>query len=138
MEETTTHGVALDLPLGAREAIGQDSRRALCHDYLLEAARDVIERFIPAQPLKLATTFRAASPQGIEHTIGTVDPIEVMVDLGAERPMGKGVSGVTHKAHGAVSLDGDYPGAPVRAVMRTCAWDSRHREPSVHACFSLR
>jgi hypothetical protein len=137
VEETTAHGVALNLPLGAREAVGEDSGRSLRGDDLLEAARDVIQRFNPTHLRKSASAFRAGSPQGMKNAIGTVHAIKVMVDLRAERAMGKGMIRVTHQAHGTVSIDGDQPSAAIRAIMRTRAWDHGHGEPPIHACFPL-
>jgi hypothetical protein len=92
-------------------------------DDLLEAVRDVSERLIPTHLLEHATTFCATPPQWVEDAIGTVDPVEIVIDLGAQRPAGKGMVRITHEIDGAISLDADHPGAPIRAVMGACARD---------------
>ena len=122
-EETTVDRLALDDPLGPEVAVGQDRGRAVSVDDLAEAARDLVEGLIPADPHELASALRTNATQRVEDAVGAVDALEVVVDLGTQATTGERMILGPGEIDRDPVLDRNLPGAGVRAVVRARALD---------------
>src|SRR5208282_3611370 len=94
VEERVADVEAVEQAFGAEVAVGEDRLRAVLGDDCFEAARDLVQRRIPSDPLELAAPLGADAPQRMQYTVGAVDALDVVVDLDAERAAGERMPGV--------------------------------------------
>ncbi len=93
-KEAAVEGAHLNQPLGTGVPPGKDGFTAPPVDDLVQAAGDVFEGSVPADLLEVSRTFRAGSHQRFQDSVGAVDTIEEVIDLGAEFAAGVRVVGV--------------------------------------------
>src|ERR1700692_4408663 len=73
VEERVADVEAVEQALGAKIAVGQDRLRAVLGDDCFEAARDLVQRRVPSDPLELAAPLGADAPQRMQDALWTVD-----------------------------------------------------------------
>ena len=79
------------------------------------------------------TRAKRASPlapdalQRVQHAVGMVDALEIVVDLGAQRPAGERMRRIARETLGGAVPDVDHPAARVGAVMPAGAADDLDR-----------
>jgi hypothetical protein len=84
-----------------------------------EAGSDLVERFVPGDPLELAAALGAAAPQRMQQTLGMMDTLGVAGDLLADHAGGIGiVLGAADAADGVDIDDVDVQRAGRGAIMR--------------------
>ena len=128
-EEPLAHRRALDEAHRAREVVGEDGLRAVPLDRAAQPGGDEVERLAPGDSLEAALAFGADAPEGVEEPLRGVEPVEVVVDLAAERAPRERVVARAAERNRAPVLDCDVPGAGVRAVER--ARSANHRRHGV-------
>ena len=102
---------------------------------LPELAGDGRDCLGPGDRLEFALALFADAAQGPGQTIGMVNAVEVMGDLGAQIPVGEGVLLVAANLGGPAVIDGHADAAGVGAVMRTDGPD--HVQFGLHAQLPL-
>jgi hypothetical protein len=113
---------------GLGSGLGADGIQSLC---------DVGERLVPPDANEPPLPFGPRPLQGMEHTIGVIDPLEIVIHLGAQRSARERVGGITVKTDRGVAVHVDDPAAGVRAIVaaRTAnAAGGRDGQGQSHAC----
>ena len=79
---------------------------------------DLVERLVPGDLLEPAAALGPGAAQRVQHAVGAVDLVLVVVDLHAQPAAGERVLGVARDLGRPAVLDGDEHGAGVGAVVR--------------------
>src|SRR5689334_10898163 len=90
-----------------------------------QAVRNLIERLIPADPVKAPGSLCTDALQRVQQTIGVIRALDVSIHLGAEESTGERMVRVTGHTDCAPVLDGDEHCAGVWTIVRTCAMHDR-------------
>src|SRR4051812_23726772 len=86
-EEPRIRRAELDHAEGAAVGVGQNRRPAIFGEDRCPAARNLVERLLPTDPLELPGALRSRSPHRIKHPVVGVDAIEIGTYLGAQPPL---------------------------------------------------
>src|SRR5262249_8292407 len=100
-------------------AIGENRRRPVGVDNRPPPRLDLAKGLLPGKTRKLAAALRAGPLQRVEHALGAVHPVRIVVDLDTQSAARKRVLRVAADVKGAPVLDGDQHGAGVRAIVWT-------------------
>ena len=134
IEEGVARGEPLHQPLIAEIGIGHDRLAAVFGDDLLEARRGLGDRLVPGDARELARALRPDAAQGIEHAVGIVVMVVIVLELHAQPAAGHGVVFVAADLDQPAVLDLVDHGAGVGAVMRTPAEEGLALRLLVHGC----
>ncbi len=124
VEERITDIQAVENAFGAEIAVRQDGGGAELIDDPRPAAPDFVQCRIPGDALEFSASFRPRSLQRIEHPVGTVDPVLVVVDLQAQPAARERVVGIAAHGDRPPILDGHQHCACVGAIVGACAADN--------------
>jgi hypothetical protein len=86
-------------------------------DHRAEARGDQIERLVPRDALEASFSLASDPAQGVKDAVGAVDPVQVLVDLGAQEAAGETMVGVAPDRHRAIALHLHRHHAGVGAVV---------------------
>jgi hypothetical protein len=118
VEERVTHVQAVEDPFGTQVADRHDRLRAVLGDRRPEPAGDLVQRLVPGNPAEPATALRAGAAQRVQHPVGAVDLVDVVVHLHAQPAAGERMPRIPPHLHRAALAHRDQHGAGVRAIVR--------------------
>ena len=127
VEERVSHVQAVQDALGTQVADRHDCFWAVLGDRGPEPAGDLIQRLVPGDPGELAAAFRPGAPHRVQHPVGAVGLVDVVVHLHAQPAAGERMLGVAPHLHRAPVADRDQHRAGIRAIMRARAADGLRR-----------
>ncbi len=106
---------------GAGVVVGQHRLGAVLRQDLPEPLGNLVQRHLPAHPLKPALALWAHPPHGVKGPLGVVLALGVAVGLDAGEALGDGVGGVAPHLQEPVFplINGEQQAAGVGAVQRT-------------------
>ena len=117
----------LNEPLRASGAVGQDRFGSRFRGNRLEPRADVGERLVPGDTNEIPLTLPADALQRVQHAIGVVHALEVVIHLRAERAAGERVRLIARQLYGRPVPHFDDPRAGVRTVVPARAAHHRQR-----------
>jgi hypothetical protein len=123
IEEGVTGVEPVQQAFGPEIAVGQDGRRSVLVDDGAPARLDLAQRLVPADALELAGALAAGPLQRMEHAIGAVDPVLIVVDLDAQPAARERMVGVAAHLDGFAIAHGRDHGTRIRTVVWTGAED---------------
>ena len=129
LEEAVGDAVLLQKTHRAAVGIGQNRLRPPFVDDALQARRDRRQRLAPGDTLETAAAFRPHTAQRVRQPVGVVHPLQIAVDLAAERALRDRMIGVAPDIQRplACAIHRNLPTARIRAVVRACARDDADR-----------
>ena len=107
----------LNEPLRASGAVAQDRFGSRFRGNRLEPRADVGERLVPGDTNEIPLTLPAFALQRVQHAIGVVHALEVVIHLRAERAAGERVRPIARQLYGRPIPHFDNPRAGVRTVV---------------------
>ena len=113
----------LDQALHTRGAVRQDRFRAGLLDDRLPSRGDVGQRLVPGHAREATLPFRTDALQRVQHAVGMVHALEVVIDLRAQRPAREGMLGIAVHPLGCSVPDLHDPAARIRAIVAAGAAD---------------
>src|SRR2546428_7753858 len=105
--------------LWTQVAAREDRLRPVFSDDLLEAAADFLQGRLPAYALELSASLWASAPQGVEHAVGTIDPVRVVVHFHAESTSRERMIRIATYFDGTPIFYSNEHGASIWTIMRT-------------------
>ena len=123
LEEASGYPLLLQPAHRAGIGVGQHGLGSPFVDDALQPGRDRPECLLPGDALEAAAALRPHAPQRMRQPVGVVYPLQITVNLAAQRALRDGVIGVAPDVERppAGSIYRDLPAAGVRAVMRAGA-----------------
>src|SRR4029453_11023150 len=119
VEEWVAHVQAIQNAFGPQVAIGENRRRPVGVDNPPPLPLDLVKGLLPGKTPKLSAALGAGPLQRVEHPLGAVHPVRIVVDLDTQSAARKRVLRVAAYVNGAPVLDGDQHGTGVRTIVRT-------------------
>ena len=117
VEERVANGEPVEDPFGAQVAVGKDRLAAVAVDDRSNRSLISSSACVPGDPFEAAFPFRPDASQGVEHAVGAVGVVRVVVDLDAQAAPGEGMVGVSSHLGGPAVLDGDQHRTGVRTIV---------------------
>ena len=124
MEEAAVHRAVLQETHRAGIRIREDGLRSVgrCGDRG-KFRGDRVQRFVPGNLLEAPLAFRAHTFHWMQHTLIRIRALEIVRDLGAQRPARRRMVGGAANLDRAPVFDRHLQGAGVGAVVRACSAD---------------
>src|SRR5215470_12178637 len=120
MKEPAVNGLALHKTHCARVAVGQNRLRVVGGD-LFKLRGDRVQGFVPRDALENPTALFARALHRVEHALRAVGPLQIAVDLRAEKAVSGWVVFRPFDLDRAPVLDGDEERTGVGAIVRARA-----------------